>query len=189
LPESTRETFWVLGAQVGDRDAMDALFRAVQKPLLCYLRRMLPQQATAEDALQEVFLIVCRKIKTLRDPELFRPWVFRIASRQAIRMLRRDRKWRNEARSLNFMEIAKDEPDRDIAEVNIDDLKKSLEELSPTIRAVFVLHYFESMSLSEVGTILSLPVGTVKSRLSYGLNLLRTRWNKNGVPVHKNGNT
>ncbi len=178
MSESTRERFWVLRAQVGDRDAMDALFRAVQNPLLNYLRHMLPQQATADDALQEVFLVVCRKIKTLRDPELFRPWVFRIASRQAIRMLRRDRKWRNEARSLSFLDVAMDEPDHDFAEVNIDDIKKSLDELSPTIRAVFVLHYFESMSLSEVGTVLSLPVGTVKSRLSYGLSLLRKRWNR-----------
>jgi RNA polymerase sigma-70 factor, ECF subfamily len=48
-------------------------------------------------------------------------------------------------------------------------------ELSPHSRAVIALHYLEEMTLEEVAAVLGVPVGTVKSRLAYGLNQLRRR--------------
>jgi len=52
-----------------------------------------------------------------------------------------------------------------------------LESVSPASRAVLVLHYLEGLPLQAVGDILEIPLGTVKSRLAYGLQVLRTRAN------------
>lgn len=52
-------------------------------------------------------------------------------------------------------------------------LLASLDRLSPASRAVITLHYLDEMPLSEVAAVLDLNVGTVKSRLAYGLALLR----------------
>ncbi len=47
--------------------------------------------------------------------------------------------------------------------------------MSPASRAVLVLHFLEEMTLEEVAAVLEIPVGTAKSRLAYGLKLLRKR--------------
>ena len=68
-----REAQWVLRAQCDDREALEALLRAVQSGLLRYISGLVGSQG-AEDVLQDVFLQICRHLKQLRDPELFRPW-------------------------------------------------------------------------------------------------------------------
>ena len=176
MSDSTQESLWVLRAQVGDRGALDLLLQAVQGTLLRYLQNMLSDASLADDVLQDVLLILCRKLGTLREPRLFRPWAFRIASREAVRRLRRERRWRNENRELK--ECLNGEPPPDSAfdhTFEMELVKQSLSTLSPAVRAVIVLHYFECMTLSEVGTVLSLPEGTVKSRLAYGLKSLRRK--------------
>ena len=72
------ETFWVLRAQVGARDALDALFRAVQEPLYRYIRGLVQDQTLAEDILQEVLLSIYRGLSHLRE---------------AFRQLKRHRRW------------------------------------------------------------------------------------------------
>ena len=55
------------------------------------------------------------------------------------------------------------------------DQLRNVEGLSPASRAVLVLHFEEGLTLSEIAAILELPLGTVKSRLAYGLSALRRR--------------
>lgn len=168
---------WVLRAQVGDRDALDALLRRIQQPSLRYLESVMQDRALAEDALQEFLLILCRKLKTLRDPALFRPWCFRIASRHAFKTLRRERRWRrdrSELRASNTPLTDDSESLDDILDAN--QIASSLDRLSPLIRAVIALHYLEEMSIGEVAAALEIPSGTVKSRLAYGLRELRDIW-------------
>jgi RNA polymerase sigma-70 factor (ECF subfamily) len=56
-------------------------------------------------------------------------------------------------------------------------IEKLLErgDVSPASRSVLVLHFQEGLSLPEVASVLELPLGTVKSRLGYGLSVLRRR--------------
>jgi RNA polymerase sigma-70 factor (ECF subfamily) len=49
----------------------------------------------------------------------------------------------------------------------------SLDEVSPASRAVLALHFNEELTLAEIAAILELPLGTVKSRLAYGLSAIR----------------
>jgi RNA polymerase sigma-70 factor (ECF subfamily) len=113
----------------------------------------------------------CRKLRWLDDPNRFRAWVFRIASRFAFRRLRRQRR----AVTIPLEEHQGDMLEAPVAIVDDEALDALLthEALSPASRAVLLLHFREELSLPEVAAVLDLPLGTVKSRLAFGLNTLR----------------
>lgn len=163
----------MLRAQSGDKAALDELLRAVQEPLYRYLLRLVGERALAEDILQEVFLLIYRKLDWLDAPELFRPWAYRIASREAFKRLKRERQWTEQVRDEAVLgRIPAALPDQDQS-VSIDQLSDLLDQVSPASRVVIVLHYLEDMPLTEVADVLDINVGTVKSRLAYGLARLR----------------
>lgn len=176
--QDQQQQIWVYRAQIGDRDALDRLLRSIQKPLYQYLCRMLDDHAQAEDVLQDVMIIICKKIKTVRNPEYFQSWAYRIATRQVYKTTKRQQRWREKFGSLiplTEIEIADEffeQPDP----TEIDRLLESIARLSPPIRSVLVLHYQQEMSLSEVSAILGIATGTAKSRLAYGLSKLRKYW-------------
>src|SRR5262249_25956440 len=104
------ETRLVLRAQVGDRAALDELFQEVQGPLYRYLLGLAGEAHLAEDVLQEVFLRVHRKLGWLREAALFRPWLYRIATREALRRLRRERRWRQLVRDEEVLQSVEAPP-------------------------------------------------------------------------------
>lgn len=163
----------MLYAQAGDHAALDALLERVQEPLYRYVYHLVGSQPLAEDVLQEVFILIYRKLKWLREPELFRPWAFRIATREAFKQLKREKRWRDATVEEDALaELA--EPERNIFPVELLGLLPQLiTQLSPASRAVIVLHYQHDMPLPAIAEVLGLAVGTVKSRLAYGLNSLR----------------
>ncbi|HYP27338.1 MAG TPA: RNA polymerase sigma factor [Blastocatellia bacterium] len=168
-----REIMRVLLAQTGDRAALDELFRNIEVPLYRYILSLVREPGLAEDALQEVLLLIYKKLYWLRQPELFRPWAYRIASREAFRSLRKERRWSDQVRDEAVLE-AIPAPAQDAFEPELlERIPDLLGRVSPGNRAVLVLHYLHEMSLQEVADVLGLPVGTVKSRLSYGLATLR----------------
>jgi RNA polymerase sigma-70 factor, ECF subfamily len=156
----------VLRAQSGDREAFDALLRETAPPLLRYVTRVTGDAAMAEDAVQEALIAIVRKIAWLQDATLFRAWAYRIASREAFRLLRKSRRYVEPVEELLSLEEPVDPWQRER-------LLSSLERLSPASRAVVTLHFLEEMSLGDVAAVLDIPLGTVKSRLSYGLVQLR----------------
>jgi RNA polymerase sigma-70 factor (ECF subfamily) len=157
----------VTRAIAGDRQALEGVLTALQRPLYRYISRLMMRREIAEDVLQEVLFRICKKIGWLHDPELLRPWTFRIASRECLRHLRSEKR-RNE--EMLDLETA----DRDgLAPGWEPRLLDWIDALSPASRAVITLHYLEEMSLDEVAAVLEIPPGTVKSRLSYGLVRLR----------------
>ena len=86
------EGWWVLKAQAGDGEALDRLLRGIYPPLLRFVTRMVGDRSAAEDVLQDTMLIIARKLRWLDRPEAFRPWAYRIASRTAMKALRRERR-------------------------------------------------------------------------------------------------
>lgn len=73
-----QEALWVLRAQCNDREALESLLRSVQPSLHAYLRTIVGAD-NADDALQDVLVLLYRKLAGLENPEVFRPWAFRIA--------------------------------------------------------------------------------------------------------------
>src|SRR5262245_52903558 len=92
MKTSTQEAQWVLRAQCNDREAMELLLGRLQGSLRRYLFGLVGP-SDADDILQNVLVLIYRKLAWLEDPVLFRPWAFRIASRAAFRWLKQQKRW------------------------------------------------------------------------------------------------
>ena len=172
----------VARAIAGDRDVLDDILAALQRPLYRYILRLLTNRETAEDVLQEVLFRICRKIVGLRDPELLRPWAFRIASRECFRQLHSEKRRGEEILDLDTPEGGAGEG---IAQEWEPRLLEWVDDLPPASRAVIMLHYLEELSLHEVAAVLEILPGTVKSRLAYGLARLRRHMAGTQMPARK----
>jgi RNA polymerase sigma-70 factor, ECF subfamily len=154
------------------------LLRSVQPSLGRYLTGLVGP-LHSDDVLQEVLIMICRKVAWLRTPELFRPWAFRIASRIGFRHLKNERQRLEQTEDESFFDNTA-APESRPPDALLQDMLAS-GRASPASRAVLVLHFQEEMTLAEVAAILELPVGTVKSRLAYGLAALRRELGKKGA--------
>jgi len=161
---------WALRAQCGDREALEQLLRSVQPTLHRYVRR-LTGDSDADDVVQDVLVAIARNVVWLVEPKLFRPWAFRIASRASFSYLRRVRR-RGVEESADEVLASLPAPEPPPSNELLAELLDG-EVLSPASRAVLVLHFQEEMQLDEVAAVLEIPLGTVKSRLAYGLKTLR----------------
>ncbi len=167
---SDEETLWALRAQCGDREALEHLLRSVQPTLHRYVRRLVGA-ADADDVVQDVLVSIARNVVWLVEPRLFRPWAYRIASRASFSHLRRVRRRgveETDGTVLAALPGPDAPPDNELLAELLDG-----DVLSPASRAVLVLHFQEEMQLDEVAAVLEIPLGTVKSRLAYGLKTLR----------------
>lgn len=170
MTESEGEGWLVLRAQSGDREALDALLGQARGMLKRYVLGMVGDAASADDVLQETLVRIYRKLQWLDDPALFRPWAFRIASREAFRSLAKRRQAQLRDADDSFLdEIPAAVPDPPQPK----ELERLLEHASPASRAVLLLHYQDDLTISEVAAVLGISPGTVKSRLAYGLRTLR----------------
>lgn len=176
MERSKQEIRWVLLAQAGDREAFDQLLRLVQEPLYRYIAGLVGASALAEDILQEVFILIYRKLRWLREPELFRPWAYRIATREAFKHLKRERRWSEASVDESALADIPAPPRDAFTEEFLTDLPRLVSKVSPASRAVIVLHYLNEMPLAEVADVLGVAVGTAKSRLAYGLDCLRKQF-------------
>jgi RNA polymerase sigma-70 factor, ECF subfamily len=180
LPTDARELrdeLLVLRCQLGEPTAFNELIRRWEGRLLYYLRRLVPQEADAWDALQRTWLAVFRDVRHLKEPRALRAWLYRVARNQAASHSRHEHVHRSRVDE-------EADPDR-IAESDwtpaVDEAERvhaALAELSLAHREVVVLHFLEQMPLNEIAEITDTPVGTVKSRLHYAKcalkNLLQT---------------
>ena len=165
----------MLQAQSGSREALDELFKSVQEPLFRYIVSLVNERQLAEDILQEVFIRIYRKLRWLREPHAFRSWCYQIATREAFRHLKRERLWTDQVRDEAVLNVVPAGGEPVYSPELIERLPELVRDLSPASRAVIVLYYLHEMSLGETAAVLEIPVGTVKSRLAYGLESLRRR--------------
>ena len=184
--ELERENWWVLRAQSGDQEALNELLKAVQEPLYRYVFNLVRQQHLAEDILQEVFIRIYRKLRWLREPRVFRSWAYQIATRETFRHFKRERRWADQVTDETALKTLPFQPSREeVAPELIERLPQLVANLSPASRAVIVLYYLHEMSFDETAAVLSIPIGTVKSRLAYGLESLRQQFRKQGEDLKR----
>lgn len=165
----------VLKAQAGDKDAFSKLLSSIQLPLWRYAYRIVLDEHIADDVIQDVFLIIYRKVGWLSDPKLFRPWAYRITSRECFRYLKKEKRWKPQIRDEETLRSIEAPTAGELDIETIRRLPGLLSNMSPASRAVLVLHYLDELTLSETTAILDISTGTAKSRLAYGLANLRNQ--------------
>lgn len=165
-----------------DRDALSELYTRFQRPLFSYLFHLLGQKELAEDVLQEVIVIVWQKAHTFRKKGQAARWLFGIAHHQAFKALRR-------TANVTFtdldaaMELSDEtlNPEADLLRrATHEELVRALACLTPEHREVLELVFFQNFACKEVAAIAGIPVGTVKSRLSYARRALKQALLRNG---------
>ena len=161
-------------AQLGDRAALEELLRSLELRLLDHVRTIVKDNDLADDVLQETLLRVCRRLRSLREPEWIRAWAFRIATREAVRAARAVRD-----RPLEAVDDWTEVPVPDQAghvvgdEDLLTELPAHLDALPRRCQLVLKMRYMQELSQQEIAEALEIPIGTVKSRIAYGLSLLR----------------
>ncbi|HTX60587.1 MAG TPA: sigma-70 family RNA polymerase sigma factor [Verrucomicrobiae bacterium] len=152
----------VTAAVAGDEPAVERLIAAVWPGCFRLAASVVGDRALAQDAAQEACVVVLRKIRSLRHPEAFDAWLYRIVMREAIRAgRRRDVSVENPERCLGAMDTASI------------DVWRALAALSPPLREATVLFYFDDLTSDEIASILRIPHATVRTRLARARERLR----------------
>ncbi|MEJ2012051.1 MAG: sigma-70 family RNA polymerase sigma factor [Anaerolineales bacterium] len=175
-----QEKVWIEEALGGDDQSFTQLVEAYQRPVfnLCY--RMLGDPLEAEDAAQESFLRAHRSLHRYDPERKFATWMLSIASHHCIDRLRR--------RRLKFVSMedllpGHDRPhpgpgpeDRFVRLEMQEEVQQMLGSLSAIDRAAVILLYWYEYSYEEIGSVLSLSVSAVKSRLHRARRELAIGW-------------
>lgn len=176
--------------QSGDTAAFESLVRRYERDLFGYLRRYLHSAEMAEDVFQTTFLQVHVKRDTFEDGRRFRPWLYAIATHQAIDAQRRNRRHRmveldrrrgdDEGHSFVTALASRDGTADDLAaaEESRQQVRSALDALSAPQRLVVELVYRQGMKYREAATRIGIPVGTVKSRIRAAVLKLGESWNR-----------
>ena len=174
-----QEQNWIAAAQKGDQEAFAQLVLRYEKRVLALTARMCSNPADAEEAAQEAFLSAWQGLPFFRGDSSFSTWLYRLASNACVDMLRREGRHRSNL-SLDDEDAAIDLPDHALSphgEAERSELRQQIEEglaaLPPDYRQVLVLRELHQRSYDEISDILSLDIGTVKSRISRARKRLR----------------
>jgi RNA polymerase sigma-70 factor (ECF subfamily) len=150
-----------------------------------YLRRLGLSRAEADDAAQQIFLVVAQRLGDIR-PESERAFVYGVASRTASGVRRQAARRREVEAPTDDKEGTSDHAEELLEERRrrrlLDDI---LSAMTPELRAVFVLFEVEELPMREIATILELAPGTVASRLRRAREDFRQRagrCRKGGAP-------
>ena len=161
----------VVQAQRGDREAFDAIATALYDRLYAVGRRIMRDGHAAEDAVQEALIRGWRDLRSLREPDRFEAWMHRLLVNACHDLSRRSRRFEVEVPDIG---LDRSDSTDDFATVATrDELDRAFLHLPVEHRAVLVLTHYVGMPATEVGEVLGIPVGTVYSRLHYGIRMMR----------------
>lgn len=170
------EVTWVARAQDGDAAAFEWLVNAYQGELFRLAYRMLSDRGAAEDAVQDIFVIVWRRLPGLSDPHAFRAWIYHIGTRRCLNVLRaRSRRHREVAQGADVeaqaqQHAAVDRGDDPATMAQVRATRRGLDEVLTTIapeqRACWVLREFHDLSYPEIAYAIGVPLSTVRGRIA-----------------------
>ena len=160
----------------GDLSALGALYDRYRLQVFHTALAITRDRQVAEDILQEVFLKVHAYASRIDLSVSLAPWLYRVAVNLSYTWATRQSRWQHSLDALIDKLVApqKSVPDH---QYDVHYLRESivaaLEALPFHHRAVMILYYLSGLSLKEIAYILDCPVGTAKSRLHYGRDMLR----------------
>ncbi|MEE3370290.1 MAG: RNA polymerase sigma factor [Planctomycetota bacterium] len=181
--------------QTGQQEYFSQLVRRYERELYNYLYKYLGKADMAEDVFQATFVQLHLKCEQFQEGRRFRPWLYAVATNQAIDFQRRNR--RHRILSLDGGGHSRDEGDSQFADLLASKTPGPLQqvsarereawvatamaELSEAARSVIELVYFQGLKYREAAEVLGVPVGTVKSRLHSAIARLSASFEDSGL--------
>lgn len=187
LAQTSDEALLARYRDSGQTKDFDALVHRYENELYRYLARYLGDKALAEDVFQNTFLQVHLKRALYEDGRPVRPWLYAIATHQAVDALRKtgrhptvsidQRVASSEADAGSLVDILVSEESDPLDELQGQEraewVRDSVAKLPETLRQTLILAYNQDLKYREIAEILKIPVGTVKSRLHAALAKLQ----------------
>jgi len=182
----------------GGSACFETLVKRYERELYNYLRRFLNNQVLAEDAFQATFMQVHLKSHLFDDQRKVRPWLYTVATNQAIDIQRRNRRHKlvsldrpkrvqhNELGTLVDVLSGKEgEPVSGLEQGERKEwIRQAVAALPEQLRSAVKLVYFRGMKYREAADELAVPVGTVKSRLHSAVKRLGKAWEDSQPPAN-----
>lgn len=176
----------------GDQRSFALLVERHSSELYQFVGRFVRNLAAVEDVVQETFVQVCQSAAGFDPARRFRPWLFTIAANKARDHLRgRGRKKEvplstastsGESEEVSYLDFLSDEspPPSDLLEVNErrEIVRAVVARLPENLREVLILGYYHRFPYREIAEILSVPLGTVKSRLHAAVSCFAEAYNE-----------
>ncbi|MGB2635082.1 MAG: sigma-70 family RNA polymerase sigma factor [Candidatus Acidiferrum sp.] len=168
-------------AQAGDSAAFDFLYQLHSRRVYALCLRMVNNPADAEDLMQEAFLQLFRKIGTFRGESAFSTWLHRMTVNVVLMRLRKKSLPTDSLEETLDPEAENSSPKRDVGAPDLRlsgavdrvNLERSIEQLPPGYRTVFVLHDVQGYEHNEIADIMGCSVGNSKSQLHKARTRLR----------------
>ena len=174
-PERTAAMFALAeGLKRGDEAAFEQLYREYSDGVFHVALRVVGDSSLAQDVLQEVFIVVFRRIETWRGDGSLKSWLYQITVRSALRARRRrplTRDFENEEEGAPPAVHDPPPPEADFRAA----VDREIGRLPTRARMVFVMHVVEGLTHPEIARILEVDEGTSKSQLHYARSLLKRR--------------
>jgi len=157
--------------QDGDKTALITLVKRYHKLFCGKAHWMVNNREVAKDIAQESWVVIINKISTLKEPKRFKFWAYRI-------VCNRSTDWLRQKSIKHFQTLEYDTEissfDKVYTEHKHLKLLLAINELPKHQKTVIRLFYLESYNLKEIGDLLNISVGTVKSRLFHAREKLKT---------------
>jgi RNA polymerase sigma-70 factor, ECF subfamily len=148
----------VLRARAGDLQAFSTLVDARLDRLYAVARLIVQHDPAAEEAVRGALLRAWQDLRSLRDPDRFDPWLYRLLIRACDRAASR-----RERRPTGEVEL----------DTGRDEIQRGFGDLAPAHRAAIVVRHVLGLSLAESAEMLGVPIGVVQSRVSRATTSLR----------------
>ncbi len=191
MPERTDERLFE-AYRDGDAEALRTIIDRHHDDLMRFLFRLCGDRQLAEDAFQDAFLQIHQSAGTFDTSRRFRPWLFTVAANKARDLMRKKgrrqmvplsapvRGGDSDGRTASFidlMEVDVEGPGQRLDDQERDRLvQTAVDSLSPTLREILLLAYFQRLSYAQIADELGIPLGTVKSRLHAAVASFARAW-------------
>lgn len=177
-PEDIHDEWLVLRCQDGDAAALAELVERWQPRLWRQAMRLTDNTDAANDVVQQAWVAIIRGLGRLSDAACFRRWAYQIVTYKSADWVRERQRERAQTNALAADPVAQPSQEHSARDGDYADdvavLREALKRISPDRRTALAMFYLEQMSLAEIAHALSLPLGTVKSRIHYAKQELKS---------------
>lgn len=161
-----------------DRTVSDVIAAEASR-LRNFIRKRVPNEADAEDLLQEVFYELVAAYRVMEPVQRWSAWMFQVARNRIVDLFRKQQRQPAES-DVGLLEDVLPSPDAGPAaayarRLLLDELEEALDELPPEQREVFLAHEVEGRSFKEIAEQTGVSVNTLLSRKHYAVLHLRRR--------------